>query len=131
MSHKPQISMEDVIRADGRYPMQAFAFLNEGLAYAANRAYGQASAPDLQRHVTGGQLCEGLRDLAIERYGQLAKVVLGKWNIRQTLDFGNMVYMMIEHGFMRKTEEDSLEDFRNVYDFDKAFTIHDVFDMKE
>jgi uncharacterized repeat protein (TIGR04138 family) len=29
---------------------------------------------------------------------------------------------MIEHGVMSKTQQDSLEDFRLVYDFDEAFS---------
>ncbi len=73
------------------------------------------------RHVTGQQLCLGLRDFAINRYGMMAPAVLRAWNLRSTDDFGRIVFAMIEHGLMSKTAEDSLEDFRSVYDFDEAF----------
>jgi uncharacterized repeat protein (TIGR04138 family) len=69
--------------------------------------------------------------LAVERWGQLAKTVLGRWNIHASADFGEMVYLMIRHRFMKKTEEDSLEDFRNVYDFEEAFRLQDEFELKE
>ena len=123
-------SMEDVIRADGRYPLEAYAFLQEGLARAVREAYGEEPS-EAQRHVTGRQLCLGLRDVARERWGMLARSVLAKWNIRATIDFGHMVYLLIEHQLMRKTDEDSLEDFRDVYDFDEAFRPQDEFELKE
>jgi uncharacterized repeat protein (TIGR04138 family) len=74
------------------------------------------------RHVTGQQLCVGLRDFAIRRYGMMAPAVLRAWNLRSTDDFGRIVFAMIDHGLMSKTAEDSLEDFRSVFDFDEAFS---------
>jgi uncharacterized repeat protein (TIGR04138 family) len=134
--------MEEVIRSDGRYPPEAFAFLHDGLNHACQTVHGQAASdlPDLSdefdvevpgRHVSGEQLAWALRDLAIERWGMLARTVLRRWNIRRTVDFGHMVYLMIDAGFMRKTEEDSLEDFRDVYDFDEAFCFKGEFELKE
>jgi len=131
MEGEPDKSMEEVIREDGRYPPEAYGFLHDGLARAVQEVHGDASAPTGQRHVSGRQLCETLRDLAVERWGMLARVVLGKWNIRETVDFGNMVYLLVEHNFMRKTDEDSLEDFRGVFDFDKAFRGYEAFELKE
>ena len=34
---------------------------------------------------------------------------------------GEIVFNMVDNGLLGKTEEDSKEDFLNVYDFDKAF----------
>ncbi len=125
-----QPSMEDVIRTDGRYPLEAFSFLHEGLTKAVRDVHGGETGPAGQRHVTGAQLCRSLKDLAIEKWGLLARVVLEKWNIRATIDFGNMVYLLITHNYMRKTEEDSLEDFRDVYSFPEAFSAVE-FEIKE
>ena len=108
--------MEEVIREDGRYPMEAFAFLHEGLRRAVQDLHGESEVG--QQHVSGSQLCEALRDLAVDRWGLLAKAVLARWQIRGTIDFGNMVYLLITHNLMKKTEEDTLEDFRDVFDFD-------------
>ncbi len=128
----PERSMEEVIRSDGRYPPEAFAFLHDGLSHAVKDIHGQEGAPveDAQRHVSGRQLCLALKDLAIERWGLLAKTVLGKWNIHASIDFGNMVYLLIENNFMRKTDDDSIEDFRDVFDFDEAFDVPVDFDLK-
>lgn len=129
--------MQDVVLEDGRYPQEAYAFLHDGLTRAVEQSHGGSQAeteardPAEQKHVTGGQLCLALRDLAIERWGMLARTVLARWNIHATVDFGNMVYLLIENGFMRKTPEDSLDDFRDVYDFDTAFAAADEFELKE
>jgi uncharacterized repeat protein (TIGR04138 family) len=133
MPSQPEKTLEQVLREDRRYPPEAFAFLRDGLNRAVKDAYGEdvKSPPPGQRHVSGQQLCQSLRALAIERWGHLARTVLARWNIRASVDFGQMVYLMIQHGFMRKTEQDSLEDFRNVYDFDEAFRPSDELELKE
>jgi len=130
MSEEPEKKMEDAIREDGRYPLEAYAFLHEGLSRAVREVYGEESADAPHRHVTGAELCHGLRRLAIEKWGMLARTVLGKWNIHATIDFGNMVYLMIAHKYMKKTDEDSVEDFRDVYDF-SSFDRVDNIEMKE
>ena len=135
--------MAEVISADGRYPVQAYAFLNEALAKAVKETYGEGEEPSAseagppretgrQHHVTGKQLCLALRDLAVERWGLLARTVLARWNIHNTIDFGNMVYLLVENNFMRKTEQDDVEDFRDVFDFDQAFNADALgFELKE
>jgi uncharacterized repeat protein (TIGR04138 family) len=66
-------------------------------------------------------LCEAIRQYAVEEFGYLAKSVLNSWGIYKTRDFGNIVFNLIEIGRMKKTREDRLEDFDDVYDFDAAF----------
>jgi uncharacterized repeat protein (TIGR04138 family) len=128
----------DIIRSDGRYPVEAFVFLlNEGWPRALRQAYGDEPAPapaptgKPPRHVSGREICLALRDLAIEKWGLMAETVLNHWNIHQTIDFGNMVYLLIQHNVMHKTDEDSLEDFRDVYSFREAFASPASFDLKE
>jgi uncharacterized repeat protein (TIGR04138 family) len=71
--------------------------------------------------VTGFELLVGIRDLALERYGPMAKAVLNSWGVRTTDDFGAIVFNMVNAGLLSKTEEDHIEDFHAVYDFDDAF----------
>ncbi|MCE5279681.1 MAG: Minf_1886 family protein [Planctomycetaceae bacterium] len=130
MSDEPKKSMDDVILADGRYPLEAFRFLHEGLEQAVEKVHGGTSGSQGQHHVTGRQMCEALRDLAAQRWGMLAPLVLGRWNIKSTLDFGRMVYLLIEHQFMKKTAEDSLEDFSDVFNLPHAFRDVDTFKLK-
>lgn len=112
------------------YPAAAFDFVESGLAYTTERACAQFQqcqtgglpAPDI-RHVTGQQLCLGLREFAIERYGVLAPCVLRHWNISRTEDFGRIVYSLIEAERLAKSPDDSIDDFHAVYDFDEAFSL--------
>ena len=125
MEHPPVKSILD-IAAGTSYPPEAFAFVRDGLHLAAESVHGPEAGiinPALagKRHVSGQDLCQAMRNLAIERWGMLAKAVLADWNIHCTLDFGKIVYAMIENQLMQRTEDDSLEDFRDVFDFDQAF----------
>ena len=118
------------------YPPEAFAFVREALYLAAVHEHGpepEMANPALlgRRHVTGQQLCEALRNLAIQRWGFLARLVLSSWNIHSTLDFGKIVYAMIDNELMQKTEGDSLEDFRDVFDFGSALRVSTEFELKE
>ena len=76
------------------------------------------SDPEEERHVTGQQLCEAIRQYAVQQYGMLAKNVLNEWGVRTTGDFGEIVFNLIEIGQMKKTDTDRREDFENVFDFD-------------
>ncbi len=108
------------------YPAEAFAFVSDGLGHTSALVHGHpsqiAGASDDGRHVDGRQLCEGLRDFAIRRFGLLAPVVLQYWNIHRTDDFGRIVFAMIANEKLRKTDEDRIEHFFGVYDFSVAFS---------
>jgi uncharacterized repeat protein (TIGR04138 family) len=73
------------------------------------------------RHISGPELCEGLRALGTSRFGPMAKEVLNFWGIRSTEDFGNIVFNLVDAGLLLKTEHDRIEDFIDVYDFGDAF----------
>lgn len=130
MSDPAQMGDEAIVKAltsRGPYPIEAYQFIREGLEYAVGRV--QAGTRDVHgapgadgNHVTGQQLCMGLLDFAITRYGMLAPAVLERWRIHRTDDFGRMVFAMIEVGMMAKTPSDSIEDFRSVYDFAEVFS---------
>ena len=114
-------------RAAGPYPIEAFHFVSEGLRHTAVQIHGDPEdLPELERHVSGQQLCLGLRDYAIDRYGMLAPIVLEHWRVRRTDDFGRIVFAMIQFGMLSKTSNDSAEDFRGIYDFDEAFSSQEL-----
>ena len=136
--------MKDIVTLarETHYPPAAFEFVRRGLDFTVQRIYSQCSQSELEadpdddedvveRHVTGQDLCEGLRDLAIREYGLLARTVLERWRIRQCTDFGKIVFAMVEGGQMQATPEDSLEDFANVFEFDEAFSETFVLDSRE
>lgn len=120
-SSRQQKSLHEVVDAVGVYPMEAFEFVQRGLSFTVHRIHGKRSDPKGTLHVSGPELCEGLRDFAQMQWGMLARTVLARWSITSTWDFGCIVFAMIEHGLMQKTDEDEIEDFRGVFDFRSAF----------
>ena len=104
------------------YPVEAFDFVREGLSFTVQRVHENPDAlPEINRHISGQQLCLGLRDFAIQQYGYLAPIVLSHWNVRRTDDFGRIVFLLVDLGMMSKRPSDHIDDFRAVYDFSEAF----------
>ena len=116
-----QKSLVQLARDLGDYPAEAYDFIQRGLSYTVQQIHGTSVDPDASRHVSGQQLCEGLREFALSQWGLMARTVLRRWGINSTLDFGRIVFALIEAGQMQKTPDDSVEDFRNVFDFRSAF----------
>ena len=127
-------AIAQLLEEDRRYPLEAYIFVFEALHYAQSvLAMGTESPSEPlsqaveeeesgpQRHVTGQELCEAIRQFALDQYGYMAQVVLNNWGLRSTGDFGEIVFNLIRVGRMRKTPHDRREDFENVYDFDSAF----------
>jgi uncharacterized repeat protein (TIGR04138 family) len=113
------MTIQEIASRGGVYPPEAYDFVNKGLRYTVLKLQG-GSTPDEARHVSGQQLCEGLREYAWQQWGRMATTVLRRWNITCTFDFGRIVYEMVDCGIMRTTDGDSVEDFRRVYDFESA-----------
>src|SRR4030042_733991 len=107
--------LEDIAKQDGRYDSAAYRFVYDGLGYTVRHVSRE------RRHVTGQTLCEGLRQVAIEKYGRLALLVLNSWGIHATRDFGEIVYTLIDHEWMSAQPRDTIDDFNAVYDFHTAF----------
>jgi len=122
-----QIDIPKIMHDAGGYAPVAFGFVRDGLAHASDLVHGpggsddELALEDASRHVNGQQLCLGLRDLAIQRYGLMAKAVLNKWGVYETRDFGNIIFALVDANLMRTTDEDTIEDFDEVYGFDEAF----------
>jgi len=116
---RPKDPIAALVAADDRYHRDAYAFLKEALEYTQRtlkRPVGEKT-----RHITGQELLEGIREYALKEYGPMALTVLSEWGIRRSEDFGEVVFNMVEHGILSKTDTDSREDFRHGYDFEQAF----------
>jgi uncharacterized repeat protein (TIGR04138 family) len=99
---------------DSRFDVEAYLFLFEALAFA------QAKFAK-KKHVNGKELLEGIKELALERYGPMSMTVFEHWGINTTDDFGEIVFVLVENGLLRKTTQDNREDFHDVYSFDEVF----------
>ena len=130
-------SLLQLVNQDPRYPLAAYGFVREALAYAADSMELGAEPYDAEldvetvvhlarreRHLTGQQLCEAIRQYALNQFGYMAKVVLKNWGIDRTSSFGDIVYNMIGVGIMKKSSHDKRSHFDDVFDFDEAFQNH-------
>lgn len=105
----------DLIREqDGRYAPEAFHFVREALDWKVSRLAER-------RHISGPELLEAVRHLAVERFGPMARTVLNHWGLAAGEDVGQIVFLLVEAGILSKTDEDRLEDFSGVMRFDDAF----------
>ncbi len=106
--------MERLRERNPRYHEMAYLFVLSALHHVIE----QLPEP---RHISGRELAEGIRDLAIERFGPMARTVLEYWGVRSTRDFGDLVFALVDCGVLIKRPEDSPEDFVDVFDFEQAF----------
>lgn len=118
-----QTTIEDVVATLEGITVDAYFFIQQGVHLASEQVHGPQpeNAEAGTRHVTGRQLCETLRNLAIQRWGLMASVVLRSWGLRSTRDIGRLVFAFVDAGIWQKTPTDSIEDFNAVYSFREAF----------
>jgi uncharacterized repeat protein (TIGR04138 family) len=118
-----QPGLMEVARRDPRYAYEAYEFLFEALGHT-QRMLGKAppepartDAP-AEHHVSGAELMAGICDLAKREFGRMARVVFSQWGINSTGDWGDVVFNLIEANLLSKTDNDSREDFRDLFDLD-------------
>ena len=118
-----QLNFEDVLNKmvaeNPRYHRDGYLFLREALEFT-QKAIGKTNRNQV-RHITPQELLNGIREYALAVYGPMAITVLDEWGVKSCEDFGAMVFLMVESNLLRKTEQDSPEDFKKGYSFDDAF----------
>src|SRR5687767_13562892 len=105
--------LKTVVERDGRYACHAYRFVYESLDYTLKKI-------GCKRHVSGRELLFGIRDLAIEQFGGLARMVFDRWGIKSTSDWGQIVWNLSEAGLMSRSDTDTLADVEAGYDFGRA-----------
>lgn len=113
-------TVEHIARENPKYSSHAYYFMREALDFTIKLFEKPLDGPG--RHVTGGELLDGVRKFALQEFGPITKTVLNRWGIHQCEDFGEIVFIMVEKGVLGKTDEDRKEDFSGGYDFDTAFS---------
>ncbi|MDH4038744.1 MAG: hypothetical protein OEX18_03655 [Candidatus Krumholzibacteria bacterium] len=101
------LAVDRIREGDARYKPDAYAFVMEAVDYTV-RSLG------VWRHVSAAELVEGLRRAACDRYGMLAFTVLEKWGVRTGSDVGEIVFQLIDEGFLSRQDDDSREAFDEV-----------------
>jgi len=106
--------MDRIRIREPRYDEQAYLFVLSALELCQ----AQLAA---RRHITGTELAHACRSLALERYGLMARVVLEHWGISATADIGDIVFTLVDLGFLLSQPQDTRDEFIGVFDFDSAF----------
>ncbi len=101
---------------DDRYKREAYEFIMEALMFTQKK-FRRA------KHVSGQQLLEGIQGFLENKFGPMVLTVLDHWGVKTTEDFGHIVFNLINHKVLSKTEEDTIESFCNGYDFHEVFHV--------
>jgi uncharacterized repeat protein (TIGR04138 family) len=112
-------ALDAIIVSDPRYARDAYIFLRDALDFTTKQQK-KVKGTNV-RHVSGPELLDGVRRYALREFGPMVVTVFQSWGIGCTEDVGHMVFNLIDAGIFGKTEEDSIKDFRDIYDFDEAF----------
>jgi len=114
--------IEALAAEDARYALAAYHFVFDCLDFVLEReAVERGTRVPADSHVSISQLLDGLRAYALQEYGPLARLVLERWGVYRTEDFGEIVFALVSHGLLNKQESDRLGDFRNGFNFREAF----------
>jgi uncharacterized repeat protein (TIGR04138 family) len=111
--------VEMILAKDSRYAREAYAFVRESLDHTQKNIGKENKG--LVRHITGQELLEGIRQFALNQFGPMVVTVLEEWGVRNSRDFGEIVFNMVEIELLAKTENDNRDDFNHGYDFTDAF----------
>jgi uncharacterized repeat protein (TIGR04138 family) len=115
------LTVEALAEHEGRYHRDAYLFIFAALNHTVQELHRDQLEDEAGHHVSGQELAHGIAEYAREQFGPMVQSVFNHWGIHETLDFGRIVFSLIDAGLMRKTENDRLEDFQDVYRFDEIF----------
>ena len=111
----------DALAETHPFRREAYLFIYSALDHTVRNLKRDRPETTAGRHVSGRELCLGIAEYGRSQFGPLVRSVFHYWGIRTTADFGDIVFTLVDHGLMSKTEEDSAADFADVYDFDEIF----------
>ena len=116
-----QEAVEKICHEDKRYHSEAYGFLRDALESTMKRR--KKTRKESGSHVGAGELLDGFRLHALEEFGPMSLMVLNYWGLRASEDVGNMVFNLVNAQVFGKTDEDTIESFREVFDFTEVFVL--------
>lgn len=108
------VRLDRIIQTDTRYNRHSYFFVMTALS----RTIGQSPKA---RHISGRELLQGIRREARDQFGPMAGTVFCAWGLKDSLDFGRVVFNMVHEGILSKTDSDRLEDFHDEGFFENLF----------
>jgi uncharacterized repeat protein (TIGR04138 family) len=119
-----QARLLELVERDPRYAYEAYEFVFMALTFTQkmlNRIPREEdTTPGPEYHVSGPELLEGVRTLALQEFGRMARVVFKLWGVNRTDDFGEIIFNLVTENLMSKTDQDCRDDFHEVYDLNQA-----------
>ncbi|MEM6821184.1 MAG: Minf_1886 family protein [Verrucomicrobiota bacterium] len=109
--------IETICEDDSRYLPEAYTFVREGL----DQTLKKLNRSGANKHVSGAELLDGLRQFTLEEFGPMGKLVLNEWGLHECRDFGEIVFNLVNHNVLGRSDSDNIEDFREIYTFEDAF----------
>jgi uncharacterized repeat protein (TIGR04138 family) len=106
--------MDRIRMREQRFDERAYLFVLGALEFCQQRL------PE-RRHITGRELALSVRDLALERFGVMAGLVLEHWGVHTSSDIGDIVFTLVELELLMSQATDTREEFAGVFHFDEAF----------
>ena len=111
--------IHEIHAKDDRFGKGAYYFIREALDHTLKSM--EKTKGKSKGHVSGSELLEGIKDYALEKFGPMTLTLMNHWNIKKCRDFGDIVFNLVDHGILGRTENDSLADFEGGYNFQEAF----------
>ena len=111
--------LNEILKRDNRYKMEAYLFVLNAVPYTQTLLHKE-------KHISGKELLSGIKKLGFQLYGKFVKDVFNAWGVYSTLDFGYIVFNLVEEGLLGKQPTDSIDDFKDVFDFDSGFFNYEI-----
>lgn len=109
-------------RSDRRYEPEAYEFVCHAVIFAQKRLLAGRKPTSMDEcHLSGRQVLDGIREFALDQFGRLAAVVFRCWGIHRTDDLGQIIFRLIEAQILQGSQQDSLDDYHDAFDFDEVF----------
>jgi uncharacterized repeat protein (TIGR04138 family) len=106
--------MDRIRLREPRFDERAYLFVLGALEFCQQRL-------EERRHISGKELALACRDLALDKFGVMAGLVLEHWGVHSSADLGDVVFTLVDCGLLMSQPSDSREEFADVFDFNQAF----------
>ena len=110
----------EIVAENSKFAPDAYYFVSAALRRSVEKA--RAEAEGAPKHVSGQELLHATKDLAISEFGPMGSEVMKHWGVDQATDIGDIVFNMVRSGLLGTSENDSIDDFKNVFDLHKELT---------
>ena len=111
--------LNEILKRDKRYKREAYIFVLNAVPFTQKLLHKE-------KHISGKELLSGIKKLGFRLYGKFAKDVFNAWGIHSTTDFGHIVFNLVDVGLLGKQPTDSIEDFKDEFDFNSGFLDYEI-----